>query len=206
VADPEFMNLAAPLMQYLYQQQAKHYPDALISGISYPVRLLMAYARTDATPAALVAENMLVQTTPNDFMVNLKDRRYDEVGTYSADPEDLQGFVDAVTLYIAASFAFLQRLPPQQMSSVVDAFPPLQEMDDAVRAKTRQFVTAHSAWAIGEIKRRDLDDGKDLMDKLVKRIAAQQATGAYQRGIRTARDTLSLHVDLIQAFPDWQGG
>lgn len=198
------MTNPALVMRYLDDRQKEKYPDALVFGIPFVAELISAFSKEnypfDYTPASIVSQNTLNKSLLNNFELAILSRHEEETGSFDVDPEQIQGYVDSVVLYIAACYTAVNQIPPMFMDETPDQLPQFTQLPIEMRARSKKFIMENAAWALRELQERDLVDGRSFMDKLVKKAASQMSNRSYQRGSRTARDTLLVYVDLIQAF------
>lgn len=135
----------------------------------------------------------------------MKLRHSDEAGTFDVDPDEIHGYVDAIILYIMACYSKANNRSPIGMSDVMDWFLAnegirgWQQLSLEVREKTHLSVLMDGLWEVQELKESDFDNGKNFMEKFVKKVASENASASYQRGVRTARDSLLLYVDFVDA-------
>jgi hypothetical protein len=80
------------------------------------------------------------------------------------------------------------------------SIPGFSQLPFQVRANASYFVEENLAWASRMFRRNDLYDGRGFMNELVKKVIDDQDDADYQRGVRTARDTLLLYVDFVIEF------
>ena len=78
--------------------------------------------------------------------------------------------------------------------------PGFAQLPFEVRVDAGLFVEDNLMWASEMFRRKDLYDGRGFMNELVNKIADDQGVPDYQRGVRTARDTLGLYVDFVTEF------
>ena len=154
----------------------------------------MIFSEPDSPePAALIAPNILAQ-----HEAGFRARCYDETGMTGLNEDERQGYVDALALYMTICFAVANEIP--LVLADTSSIPGYERLPFGVRANASFFVGENLAWAAKVFRREDLYDGRNFMNELVKKIAADEADPSYQRGTRTARDTLLLYVDFIIEF------
>ena len=166
--------------------------------------MVIGRSRNDAsgnTPATVVAMHMLERKPNNDFVADLAQRESGLIIGGAADQEELQGYVDAVMLYVSTCMAVESGLPPENVADQIMArAPTFSELSPRVRAKAREFVSSNTLWCAQQFRPQDAFDGHQFMNALVERVGASAGRPKYKQGIRTARDTLLMYVDLILAY------
>lgn len=189
------------VMRFLAGRKQKKYPDAFY-WLPLIGEVLAAFSEEnypfDYTPASIVSQNMLNKSIAQDFESSIKLRHLEETGSADVHQEEIQGYVDSVALYIAACFTAVNDL--LIMQEALNLSPQFTRLPHEVRLMSGKFVRENESWALSELRESDLVDGRNFTNKLVKRVAEKHSDPFYQRGSRTARDTLLLHVDLAQAF------
>lgn len=192
------------VMRFLEYRKRNKYPDALVFGVSFVGQLILAFSKEnypcDYTPASIVSQNMLNKTMPNNFELAIEYRHNDETGSFDVDPEEIQGYVDSIALYIASCFARENNVPEMLMADTLDLLPQFTHLSVQVQASCSKFIMENADWAAEELLPNDLDDGRSFMSRVVTRVEGGMSSQPYRRGSRTARDTLLLYVDVVQAF------
>jgi hypothetical protein len=206
---PTMPTNTALVFKYQQETQQMKYPDALSFGTASLGQLIMAFSAEnypfEYTPASIVAQNML-----DDFIIPFTIRSAEESQLSETNPEEIQGYIDSITLFIVACLGASNKVPLTLAADGLQEIPGFDELDVDVRVKAKEFLYKHAEWAMRELGSRDCTGfqgfsdkilkRKHFMDKLVERVASQESNVFYQRGSRTARDTLLLHIDVINAF------
>ena len=140
----------------------------------------------DFTPAFLAADSVIP-----------RGKAFDQ-SYWGQKPEEAQGYFDAVSMFVAATMAALIGAKGVKFTleaeEILREWPQWALIPEPIRSRTRLFVLGNPGLA-SQITSSDLTDGRQFMDLLIE--SAVNAPPAYQRGVRAARDTLLLHVDLI---------
>lgn len=179
---------------WLMEQQRHQYSDALIRGMPNPMEALSIMSEPDSPePAALVAPNILAE-----HETGFRIRYLEENGVSGINDEERQGYVDALSLYMVICFAVANEIP--LVLADTSSLPGFNQLPFEVRANAGYFIEENVAWASKMFRRNDLYDGRGFMNELVNKVADEQADADYQRGVKTARDTLLLYVDFIVEF------
>ncbi len=180
----------------------ENYPDALDFGVKYAAGMVALFSKDHGTTATYVVSNsMLHQRDPlNDFEAEIRKRHDSTDDDYR---EEIQGYVDTICLYIATCIATVNALPAVFMEEPLDQVVPFTELPDEVQNMCVIFVSHNADWALREYQDRDAVYDTDFMNKIVQ-VATSDVSSSrfYQRGARTARDTLALYVTaIVQCFP-----
>ena len=144
----------------------------------------------DFAPAFLAADSIIPRAEKKAF-----DQSY-----WGQKPEEAQGYFDAVSMFVAATMAALVGAKGVKFTleaeEILKDWPQFALIPEPMRSRTRLFVLGNPGLA-SQITSSDLTGGRQFMGLLIESAVKAPASPAYQRGVRAARDTLLLHVDLI---------
>ena len=209
--------MAGPLVRFL-AERAKKYPDALTFGATFPVWLAkeaqerLAARDPSFTPATCVSDHMLdsdrLRTASGapwfaprtDFNFSLWYRARDDASRMEGIIDEAHAYVDAVVLFVGASQWLMSGRPATALLEIVTQWPAFTALESATREHAEQFVRSQDRWAKFAVRREDVADSRGFMDTLVSVADATSARTPRPRGLRTARDTLLLHVDYVKAI------
>jgi hypothetical protein len=198
VTDPRASpaQLAAPLVRFLVDLQKANYPHALLFGVSYPLELVirlreyraLGRSRSDRrVPELIVSHSLLSQDQPNPFERTLRLRRAQESGMAVTGAE-LQGYVDAVTLYLRVYFEGPDQLPEYGRLS-----PAQRELSEASSDAVSRWVQQTGLHAA------DLDNEHRFAATVVGWLSGRSNAQWHTLGLRTGFDTIFAHVDMLKA-------
>jgi hypothetical protein len=193
----------ADVTDWLNERQRSAYPDALLLGETFPLLLLEIAQRQPDQPVFTVADNILAGTPFDAEACCLRSCRQIEGGSTDYADAQWQGYVDALALYVSASGAAAMDIPVLggELLAVLNASPPFKLLSPLVREKAASFVIQHEQWGAQNLVPDDLFDGRRFMNKIVDLCEAASSNPDYHRGVRTARDTMMLYVDLLTDSP-----
>ncbi len=186
----DIMTLQGFLMMEIGRRRAR-YPNALVDS-AHAARLISSAnlrRQHDASfsPARYVCDDML-SSAKSHYYLDFTMRRLAENKVASSAEDEVQGFVDAASLFAsAAAWKVSGPLPP----------PAFWQLPEPWRVDALNALKLHQQWSMRTIQIRDLRDGANFMNGLVKRVQGTRASDEYLRGVRTARDTLLLSADLL---------
>lgn len=178
------------LMMEIGRRRAR-YPDALMDS-THAARLISSAnvrRQHDASfsPATYACDDLLSSAKPH-YYLDFTMRHLAENQASSDVEDEVQGFVDAASLFAsAAAWKVSGPLPP----------PAFWQLPEPWRTAALNALKLHQQWSMRTIQTRDLRDGANFMNGLVKRVQGTPASDEYRLGVRTARDTLLLSADLL---------
>jgi hypothetical protein len=187
----DIMTLQGFLMMEIGRRRAR-YPDALMDS-THAARLISSAnlrRQHDASfsPATHICDDMLSSANSHASNFDFTMRRLAENKGRNNAEDEVQGFVDGALLFAsAAAWKVSGPLPP----------PAFWQLPEPCRVAALNALKLHQQWSMRTIHIRDLRDGANFMNGLVKRVQGTRASDEYRRGVRTARDTLLLSADLL---------
>lgn len=188
-----------------FERQKKNYPNALGCRRSFFVATPMIEPFViqeppfDFTPAEVVSHNLLFE----GYMTLLEEiaTLLEEIaGEYKFDHEAMQGYVDAIGLFVITCQAKFKNTPSANADDLSRLISKWDTLSLTIRQSTQTFLQNNKGWAEKELLPKDHFDGKIFMHKLENRIGTSHATLSYKHGTRMAKDTLLIYVDFVIAL------
>jgi hypothetical protein len=180
------------LVTRLVQERLTQRPDALGIGFDFPVKLARAAIAergvVNFTPATHVVDGLLTPDNRSEFCAAIARRRDLERAGLGGLDQELQAFVDGLTLFACAAVATFTWVLPE---------PRFWNLPEKQLAAASAFQSQNREWSQKTITAQDVQDGASFMNRLVERVDHASSNSTYRRGVRTARDTLLLYTSVI---------
>jgi hypothetical protein len=212
--EKELFPKTGQILRWLIRRTKEAYPDALTLGTLFPTYfsagVKSAAQAIDFTPAFLVVDNILQIRKGEDFSKGgfLQDfssvlgmRHYEETGdSLEAEEDEIQGYIDSLALFLATSGAAVMSHVGETSFAPVSAlhsWPGFAKLSTTQQSKANDFVNKHASWAISNLRKQDVIDGKHFMNEVVAISKSESHSNLYRRGVLTARDTFNLFVEFV---------
>jgi hypothetical protein len=176
----------------LVQERLTQRPDALGIGTNFPVELASAAIKergsAQFTPATHVVDGLLAPDNRAEFCAAIVRRRDLERSGVGGLEQELQGFIDGLTLFACVAAATFTGVLPE---------PRFWKLPDGQLAAATAFQSQYREWSQKTVTAQDIQDAGNFMNRLVESVDRASSNPSYRRGVRTARDTLLLYTAVI---------